>query len=192
MLVEVYYFQKLKGENMPDLIPIERIESKILVIRDQRILLDSDLAELYGVENKYLIRAVKRNIKRFPADFMFQLDNKEFTILKCQFGTSSWGGRRTPPYAFTEQGVAMLSGVLNSDRAITVNITIMRAFVRMREMLLKDKKMAARLDDIEDRLGTQEFQTLAVLDQLGVIREKLKPQKSSKPLIGFPMPKKDD
>ena len=103
---------------MSDLVPIERIESKILFIRGQKVLLDSDLAELYGVENKYLIRAVKRNIKRFPDDFMFQLDNKEVTILKRQFGTSSWGGRRTFPYAFTEQGVAMLSGVLNSDRAI--------------------------------------------------------------------------
>jgi hypothetical protein len=170
---------------MSDLIPIERIESKILFIRGQKILLDRELAELYGVENKYLIRTVKRNIKRFPDDFMFQLDNKEFTILKCQFGTSSWGGRRTNPYAFTEQGIAMLSGILNSDRAITVNIAIMRVFVQIRRMIKKDELINIRLEDIEDRLGTQEFQTLAIIDQLGSIKKKLHSPKNNKPKIGF-------
>ena len=179
---------------MSDLIPIERIESKILVIRDQRVLLDSDLADLYGVETGALVRSVKRNIERFPAEFMFQLNNQEFTFLKCQTGISSLGhgGRRTPPYAFTEQGVAMLSSVLKSKKAIQINIAIMKTFVQMRKMIRDDEFTQARLDDIEDRLGAHEFQTLAVLDQLGAIKKKLAPQKSNKPLIGFPLPEKDN
>ncbi len=179
---------------MSDLIPTERIESRILVIRDQRVLLDSDLADLYGVETGALVRAVKRNIERFPIGFMFQLDNKEFAYLKCQIGISNTGrgGRRTPPYAFTEQGVAMLSSVLRSKTAIQINIAIMKTFVQVREMSLKDQEMAARLDDFEDRLGVQEMQTLSVLDQLGAIKKRLTPAESNKPLIGFPIPKKDD
>jgi ORF6N domain len=117
---------------MADLIPIERIESKILLIRGKKILLDSDLAVLYDVSVGRLNEAVKRKIKRFPANFMFQLNNKEFTDLKSQFAIAnvSRGGRRTPPYAFTEQGVAMLSSVLNSERAIQVNITIMNTLFK--------------------------------------------------------------
>ena len=104
------------------LIPAERIERAILLIRGQKVLLDSDLAELYGVETGQLVRAVKRNADRFPEDFAYQLTSKEFTDLKCQIGiSSSWGGRRTPPYAFSEQGVAMLSSVLRNDRAVAVN-----------------------------------------------------------------------
>jgi DNA-binding PadR family transcriptional regulator len=103
-----------------------------------------------------------------------------------RFVTSSWGGRRTNPYAFTEQGVAMLSGILNSDRAIQVNIAIMRAFVQIRRMIKKDELINIRLEDLEDRMGTQEFQTLAILDQLTFIRKKLNPPKKNKPKIGFP------
>ncbi len=122
---------------MSDLIPMERIESRILVIRGERVLLDSDLATLYEVETGALVRAVKRNIERFPSEFMFQLDNKEFAFLKCQLGISNTGrgGRRTPPYAFTEQGVAMLSSVLRSKTAIQINIAIMKTFVQMRKMI---------------------------------------------------------
>jgi len=167
---------------MADLIPTERIESKILLIRSQKVLLDADLAVLYDVETKYLTRAVKRNLKRFPEDFMFQLSNKEFTDLKCQFGTSSWGGRRTAPYVFTEQGVAMLSGVLHSDRAINVNIAIMRAFVHMRNLLLNNAKMAAKLREIEDRMDTQEMNTIILMDKLRTLTKT--PQKTVKK-IGF-------
>lgn len=176
---------------MSDLIPIERIERKIIVIRDQRVLLDSALAELYGVETGALVRAVKRNIERFPYEFMFQLDNKEFAFLKCQTGISNTGrgGRRTSPYAFTEQGVAMLSSVLRSKTAIQINIAIMNTFVQMRKMIKNDELTKARLDDLEDRLGANEFQTMMVLDQLGAIKKKLKSAELNKPLIGFPISK---
>ena len=178
---------------MSDLIPIERIESKILVVRGKKVLLDRDLAELYDVPTGQLKRAVKRNIKRFPEGFMFVLTQEELEAWRCQFGTSNDKmGLRYPPMAFTEQGVAMLSSVLNSEKAILVNIAIIKTFVRMREMLLKDQATSARLEDIEDRLGTQEFQTLAVLDQLGSIKKKLEPQKSNKSLIGFPLPETKD
>ena len=120
------------------LIPVERIERAILLIRGEKVLLDRDLAELYGVETRVLVQAVKRNLRRFPADFMFQLSKDEFENWRSQFVMSNPGskmGLRRRPYAFTEQGVAMLSSVLNSDRAIEVNIAIMRAFVRLRDML---------------------------------------------------------
>lgn len=132
-----------------DLIPIEKISTKIYFIRNEKVLMDSDLAELYGVETKHLIQAVKRNIERFPKDFMFQLSKQEFEDLRSQFVTSSWGGRRYPPYVFTEQGVAMLSSVLNSERAIKVNITIMRAFVQMRKFLQSTDELAKKLKKLE-------------------------------------------
>ncbi|MBI4558216.1 MAG: ORF6N domain-containing protein [Candidatus Hydrogenedentes bacterium] len=124
---------------MPDttsLVPSERIERAILVIRGQKVMLDTDLAELYDVETGALLRQVKRNLDRFPQDFMFQLTNDEWEDLKCQTGISrsKWGGRRFAPYAFTEQGVAMLSSVLRSPRAVRVNVEIMRTFVRLRQM----------------------------------------------------------
>src|SRR5690606_30812509 len=116
-------------------IPDEIITSKIYLIRGQKVMLDRDLAELYGVTTGNLNKAVGRNIKRFPDDFMFELDKEEFDNLRSQFDTSKWGGTRKPPKAFTEQGVAMLSGVLNSDRAIAVNIQIIRVFTKIREVL---------------------------------------------------------
>jgi hypothetical protein len=119
------------------------------------VLLDSDLAELYGVETRVLNQAVARNRARFPEDFMFQLSPEEFGDLKSQFVTSSWGGRRTAPYAFTEQGVAMLSSVLHSKRAIAVNIEIMRAFVRLRELLSGHAELARRLDELEKKYDAQ-------------------------------------
>jgi hypothetical protein len=167
------------------IVPTERIEKAILLIRGQKVLLDQDLAGLYGVETKQLIRQVKRNHRRFPADFSFQLTRQEFTNLRCHFGTSSsWGGRRTLPYAFTEQGVAMLSSVLNSDRAIDVNIAIMRAFVRLREILATHKDLARKLDDLERKLGEHDEKFQIVFD---AIRQLMAPppQPGKKRHIGF-------
>lgn len=129
------------------------ITKHIVVMRNHKVLLDTDLAELYGVPTKVLVQAVKRNADRFPSDFMFQLDTKEWEILRSQSVTSSLrhGGRRYPPYAFTEQGVAMLSSVLGSPQAIAVNIEIMRAFVRLREIVVTNKEVAQRLDELENK-----------------------------------------
>jgi hypothetical protein len=149
-----------------DLIPIERIESKILLIRGQKVLLDRDLAELYDVTTGNLNKAVSRNIDRFPDDFMFKVSQEEFNDLIFQFGTSRWGGTRKLPRVFTEQGVAMLSGILKSPRAVKVNIAIMRAFVHMRELLLNNAKMAEKLRDIEERMDTQEMNTILIMDKL--------------------------
>ena len=138
------------------LVPAERIEKAILLIRGEKVILDQDLAELYEVETKTLVRAVKRNRKRFPADFMFVLSKEEFSHLRSQSGTSSqWGGRRYAPYAFTEQGVAMLSSVLHSDRAVEVNIEIMRAFVRLRAILATHKDLARKLAELERKYDEQ-------------------------------------
>ena len=137
------------------IIPQERIEKSILLIRGHKVMLDSDLAELYDVTTKVLVQAVKRNIERFPEDFMFQLTREEFDNLRSQIVTSSWGGRRYPPYAFSEQGIAMLSGVLKSKRAIHVNIEIMRAFVKLREMLASHKDLARKLNTLERKYDTQ-------------------------------------
>ncbi len=125
-------------------------------MRGQKVMLDADIAALYDVETKYLVRAVKRNISRFPSDFMFQLTHEEFEGLRFHFGTSSqWGGRRYSPYAFTEQGVAMLSSVLGSDRAIRVNIEIMRAFVRLRQMIASHVELAKKLEALEKKYDSQ-------------------------------------
>jgi hypothetical protein len=140
-------------------IPAERIERAILLIRGHKVMLDSDLAALYGVETKSLVRAVKRNVERFPADFMFQLSPEEFEHLRYQFGTSNMargrGGRRYAPYAFTEQGVAMLSSALRSPRAVAVNVEIMRAFVRLRQMLASHADLARKLDALERKYDAQ-------------------------------------
>ena len=133
----------------------EQINQSILMIRGHKVILDSVLAGMYGVETKVLLQAVKRNQNRFPSDFMFQLSKKEFEILRSQIVTSSWGGRRYPPYAFTEQGVAMLSSVLRSPRAIQVNIEIMRAFVRLRRMLSAHRDLARILDELEKKYDEQ-------------------------------------
>jgi hypothetical protein len=146
---------------MPDLkpnppVPLRRIEQAILVIRGHRVMLSADLAALYGVEPKVLVQAVKRNIERFPDDFMFQLTQDEHRILKSQFVTSSWGGaRRALPYAFTEQGVAMLSSVLRSKRAVQVNVEVMRTFVRLRRILAENAGLAQRLDELEKKYDVQ-------------------------------------
>jgi hypothetical protein len=136
---------------MTDIIPTNTIENKIIVIRNQSVILDRDLAELYGVETKVLVQAVKRNIARFPVDFMFQLSNDEFRNLRSQIVTSSWGGRRYPPYAFAENGVAMLSSVLNSDKAIQINIQIMRVFNRFKRMYFAYDELKKMIYDLEQR-----------------------------------------
>ena len=137
------------------LIEYEIVVSKIAVVRGQRVMFAQDLAALYGVETKVLMQAVRRNMDRFPEDFLFQLTNQEFTNLKSQFVTSSWGGIRKLPFAFSEQGVAMLSSVLRSPRAVAVNIEIMRAFVRMRGLIDSNKVLAKQIADLEKKYDSQ-------------------------------------
>ncbi len=183
------------------LIPTERIEQAILLIRGQKVMLDEDLSALYRVPVKALNQAVKRNLRRFPEDFMFQLSNEEAEVLRSQSVTSKKGrgGRRTPPYAFTEQGVAMLSTVLNSDRAIEVNIAIMRAFVKLREILASHADLAKKLEEMEKKYDTQFKVVFDALRKLmtppaqprrkigfGEIREEAKPYQTYRPLSDGP------
>ena len=148
------------------------------MIRGTKVMLDKDLAELYGVLTGNLNRAVKRNIKRFPEDFMFQLTKEEFDNLIFQFGTSSWGGTRKLPYAFTEQGVAMLSGILNSDRAINVNIQIMRIFSKIREALTDNLSIKLDIEEIKKRLANHDKNIELVFSYLDELMEK---QENSEP-----------
>ena len=164
---------------MNDLIPQQIIESKILILRGKKVMLDRDLAALYSVETKMLKRAVKRNIERFPDDFMFQLIKEEFGNLRCQNGTSSWGGQRYLPYAFTENGVAMLSSILNSKRAIQVNIQIMRTFTKIREMLATHKELRQKIGEIEKKY---DHQLKVVFD---AIRQLMSPPEAKKRKVGF-------
>jgi hypothetical protein len=169
------------------LIPVERIEQAILLIRNQKVMLDADLAALYEVQTKQLVRAVKRNISRFPLDFMFRLTEDEFENLRCQFGTSSqWGGRRYPPYAFTEQGVAMLSSVLRSERAAQVNVEIMRAFVRLRRILASHADLARKLDALEKKYDAQ-FKVV-----FDAIRQMMTPPGPKRRPIGFRVGDKEE
>jgi hypothetical protein len=165
-----------------------QITRSILVLRGQRVLLDAELADLYGVAIKVLLQAVKRNAQRFPADFMMQLTATEWAALRSQFVTSKTGrgGRRYPPYAFTEQGVAMLSSVLGSERAIAVNIEIMRAFVRMRELLSSNKELARRFAQLEARIDKKLAEhDDAITAILSAIRELMNPLPSKRRGIGF-------
>ncbi len=184
-------------------IPQEMIQRKIYFIRGEKVMFDRDLAELYNVETKALNRAVKRNIDRFPSDFMFKLNDKESKVflmyqsgalnevleksqdlalkknLKYQIGTSSWGGKRKPSYVFTEQGVAMLSSVLKSKRAVQVNIQIMRTFTQIRKMLVSHKDLREKLENMEKKYDKQfrvVFETLKLL---------LKEDEEPKKRIGF-------
>jgi hypothetical protein len=171
---------------MESLVPVEVIEKKILLIRSQKVMLDEHLAELYGVTTKRLNEQVKRNLKRFPPDFMFQLNEEEAKILRSQIATSKAqrGGRRYLSYAFTEQGVAMLSSVLNSDRAIEVNIQIMRAFVKLREMIASHKDLARKLDTLEKKYDDN-FKVV-----FEAIRALMTPAEKSKKKIGFDLKEK--
>jgi hypothetical protein len=165
-------------------IPQERIERRILLIRGQKVMLDADLAELYNVDTKVLNQAVKRNLERFPRDFMFRLAKKELAGLRSQFVTSNEGrgGRRSSPYAFTEQGVAMLSSVLHSPRAVKVNIAIMRAFVKLREILASHRQLARKLEEMESRYDSQ-FSAV-----FNAIRELMEPPVKPRRRIGFGSP----
>jgi len=148
-------------------IPIERIAERILLIRGRKVMVDSDLADLYGVATNRLNEQVKRNINRFPSDFMFQLDKAEFSNLKSQIATSSstWGGRRKLPYAFTEHGAVMAASVLNSKRAVEVSIYVVRAFIKLRQLLATHKDLAQKLQQFENKLQRHDKQ-IAVLYQL--------------------------
>jgi hypothetical protein len=168
----------------PELVPLDYVERVILVVRGHRVILDADLAAMYGVAPKVLNRAVKRNLERFPEDFMFQLSRRESDHLRSQTVTSrSWGGRRYLPHAFTEQGVAMLSSVLRSARAVQVNIEIMRAFVRLRQILQSNAELAKKLDALEKKYDAQ----FSVVFE--AIRELMEPQPDAKNPIGFRVPR---
>ena len=166
-------------QNNTNIVPIERVISKIFLIRASKVMLDRDLAELYEVETKSFTRTIKRNIDRFPSDFMFQLNKKEFENLRSHFGTSSWGGRRYLPYVFTEQGVAMLSSVLNSKKAIQVNIQIIRTFTKLRELLSTNKELKIKVENMEKKYDTKLSQVFEILKQL--IKQESLPKKQ----IGF-------
>ncbi len=152
------------------------------MIRGQRVLLDEDLAELYGVETKRLNEQVKRNLDRFPKDFMFQLTPKEFSNLKSQFATSSWGGKRKLPHAFTEHGILMLSGVLNSQVAIRVNVQIIRIFIKMRELILSNKDILLKLEKLEKNV-TNNTEDIQVIFQY--VKKLLTPEVKPRTRIGF-------
>jgi hypothetical protein len=164
------------------IIPDEVVMSKIYLIRGQKVMLDMDLAELYDVETKQLKRAVRRNSVRFPEDFMFELNKEELEILRSQIGTSNRGGVRYAPMAFTEQGVAMLSSILNSERAVLVNIHIIRVFTRMREMLLTHKDVLLKLEQLERKVIQQDDDIRLILDYL---KELLNPKTEPMRKIGF-------
>ncbi len=160
---------------MSNLIPIEVIKERIFFIRGERVMIDRDLAELYGVETKQLKRQVRRNIDRFPEDFMFELTKEEYDVLRRQFGTLKRGRHaKYPPLAFTEQGVAMLSSVLNSNRAIQVNIAIMRTFTRLRKMLATHAELKKKIEEMEKKYDEQFRVVFKALGQLLEADEKPK------------------
>jgi ORF6N domain len=168
----------------PELIAAPAIEKRILVVRERQVMLDEDLADLYGVETRVLVQQVKRNAKRFPEDFMFQLTSAEAEALRSQIVISNEGrgGRRYAPYVFTEQGVAMLSGVLRSDRAIAVNIEIMRVFVELRRVASSYTAIEERLEQIEQELGGHDQQLNQIFEAL---RRLISPLPRPKHPVGF-------
>jgi len=177
-------FNKMAEESKLISVADDQIISKIYLIRSQKVMLDKDLAELYGVETKRLKEAVKRNLFRFPEDFMFELTNDEYSNLRSQFATSSWGGSRYAPMAFTEHGVLMLSSVLNSKKAIRVNIQIMRIFTRIRQMLTDTLSLKIEIEEIKKKLQNQDKNIEVVfsyLDELITKQEDQTPRKQ----IGF-------
>jgi hypothetical protein len=163
---------------------LELIKNSILEIRGKRVILDYELAKLYGIETKRLKESVRRNIRRFPEDFMFELSQEEWLNLRTQFATSSWGGKRFAPFAFTEQGVAMLSSVLNSDTAIDINISIMRAFVLMRQWALEYQDLQEKLTDLEKRFGQKFTDIEQVLNYL-IQKDQQQVQQGGRKRIGF-------
>jgi membrane-associated protease RseP (regulator of RpoE activity) len=177
--------------NNQPLIPGEIIVNKIYLIRGEKVMLDADLASLYGIAVKRLKEAVKRNVKRFPPDFLFVLSGEETINLRSQIASSSWGGARYLPYAFTEQGVAMLSGILNSDRAISVNIAIMRAFVQFRRALETNSALAKKIGELELAVaGHDEKITLIFQAIKQMIEKKIEPP-SPRTTIGYRIKKEE-
>jgi len=165
------------------IVSIAKVTQTIRSIRGERVMLDVDLAELYGVETKVLLQAVKRNLERFPPDFMFQLTKQEFNDLRSQIVTSRWGGRRYPPYAFSEHGVAMLSSVLRSPQAIAVNIEVVRAFVRMRKFSFANEELARKIDELDRRVSKHDKSIAEIIE---VIRQLMtSPAQKDKRSIGF-------
>ena len=164
------------------IVPTDLVIEAIRWIRSQKVLLDADLGKLYGVTTGNLNKAVGRNRERFPDDFMFRLTKKGARNLRFQFGITSWGGRRARPYAFTEQGVAMLSSVLNSGRAVKVNIAIMRAFVKLRETLETNRQLARKFEELELRVGTHDEEIVAIIE---AIRQLMSPSGKPRREIGF-------
>ena len=167
------------------IVPVERIQKHIFLLRGQKVMLSQHLAGLYGVPVNVLNQAVKRNRERFPDDFMFQLDQVEFENLKSQIVTSSWGGaRRALPYAFTEQGVAMLSGVLRSGRAVQVNVAVMRAFVQLRQLLGSQAELARKLTGLEQRIEGHDAAIRSLFDAIRQLTAPSPPE-TPRPEIGF-------
>jgi hypothetical protein len=167
--------------------PAFAVESRILILRHQRVILDSDLAKLYGVPVKRLNEQVKRNQERFPADFMFQLTEKEHDALRSQIATSkkTRGGRRFPPYAFTEHGAIMAATVLNSGRAVQMSVFVVRAFVRLREMLATNRRLANKINELENRLDTHDS---VIQELIEAIKELTTPPEAPRRRIGFQLP----
>jgi len=165
-------------------VPVQVVERRIYMIRGQKVMLDADLAELYQVPTKRVNEQVQRNLGRFPKGFMFRLKESEAENLRSQIATSSWGGRRHLPYAFTEHGVAMLSAVLASERAVKMSVLIVRAFVRMRELIANHKELAARVEKIEDMQNRQNSVITILADEISDL--KAIPPAGPKRRIGFP------
>ncbi|MEN9336886.1 MAG: hypothetical protein RLZZ500_1873 [Bacteroidota bacterium] len=163
--------------------PKETVLDKIYVIRNQKVLLDRDLAQLYGIETKRLNEAVKRNLSRFPEDFMFQLNESEFDHLKSQFASSSWGGNRKRPFAFTEHGILMLSSVIHSEQAISVNIQIMRLFTQMRQWILDHSELQEKIQQLEQKVDNHDKNIELVFSYLDELSE-VQPEPLRKP-IGY-------
>jgi hypothetical protein len=162
---------------------LDAVIRRLFELRGQRVMLDADLAVLYGVETGTLVRAVKRNLERFPEDFIFQLSAKEWENLRCQIGiSSSWGGRRTAPYAFTEHGSLMLSGVLNSTRAKEISVLIIRAFVCLRQTIPAYQELAAKISELESAVGKHDKDISIILEAL---RQLITPPDRPKRRIGF-------
>jgi hypothetical protein len=167
--------------------PAFAVESRILILRRQRVILDVDLAQLYGVTVKRLNQQVRRNQERFPSDFMFQLNAKEHAVLRLQFATSNKGrgGRRYSPNAFTEHGAIMAATVLNSERAVQMSVFVVRAFVRLREMLARNRRLAGKINELENRLDTHDS---VIQELIEAIRDLMTPEEPRRVRIGFQLP----
>jgi hypothetical protein len=178
---------KIPGMPKPQTALAIPVESRIVVLREHKVILDNDLAALYGVSVKRLNEQVKRNQQRFPADFMFQLTDKEHEALRSQSATSkvTRGGRRYQPYAFTEHGAIMAATVLNSERAVEMSVFVVRAFVRLREMLTNNRELAVKIDELERRLDTHDA---SIQDLIEAIKELMAPDPATGRKIGFQLP----